>query len=157
MKKKVILAYSGGLDTSCAIQWIKDTYNADVICFSAFIGEVPDKEKLRKKALRQGAVKAYVEDLKDLFAKEYVLPALQANARYEGKYLMATTLGRPMIARRMVEIAEKEKAQYVAHGCTGKGNDQVRLEVGIRALNPKLKIIAPLKEWEFKSREDEMK
>jgi argininosuccinate synthase len=157
MKKKVILAYSGGLDTSCAIQWIKDTYDAEVICFSAFIGEVPDKEKLRKKALRQGAAKAYVEDLKDLFAKEYILPSLQANARYEGKYLLATTLGRPLIARRLVEIAEKEKAQYVAHGCTGKGNDQVRLEVGVRALNPKLKIIAPLKEWEFKSREDEIK
>ncbi len=156
MKKKVILAYSGGLDTSCAIRWIKDTYDADVVCFSAFIGEVPNAAKLRKKALASGAAKVYIEDLKEIFAKEYILPSLHAHARYEGKYLMATTLGRPLIAKRLVEIAEKEKAQYVAHGCTGKGNDQVRLEVGVSSLNPKLKIIAPLKEWEFRSREEEV-
>jgi argininosuccinate synthase len=156
MKKKVVLAYSGGLDTSCAVRWIKDKYNADVICFSAFIGEVPNAAKLKKKALAAGASKVYIEDLKGVFAKDYILPALWAHARYEGKYLMATTLGRPLIAKRLVEIAEKEKAEYVAHGCSGKGNDQVRLEVGIRSLNPKLKIIAPLKEWEFRSREEEV-
>ena len=156
MKKKVVLAYSGGLDTSCAVRWIKDHYHADVVCFSAFIGEVPNAEKLKKRALAAGASKVYVENLKETFAKEYIVPALWAHARYEGKYLMATTLGRPLIAKRLVEIAEKEQAQYVAHGCTGKGNDQVRLEVGIKSLNPKLQIVAPLKEWEFRSREEEV-
>lgn len=154
--KKVVLAYSGGLDTSCAVRWIKDTYNAEVICFCAFIGEVPDPAPIRKRALAAGASKIYIEDMKEVFAKEYILPALWAHAKYEGKYLMATTLGRPMIAKRLVEIAEREKAEYVAHGCTGKGNDQVRIEVGVSSLNPKLKMIAPLKEWEFRTREEEI-
>jgi len=156
MKKKVILAYSGGLDTSCCIRWIKEKYNCDVICFSAFIGEVPDAKKLKQKALKSGAKKCYVYDLKKEFAQDYILPSLYAHARYEGKYLLATAIGRPLIAQKLVEIAHKEGAQYVAHGCTGKGNDQVRIEVGVRTLDPKLKIIAPLKEWEFKSREDEI-
>lgn len=154
--KKIVLAYSGGLDTSCAVKWLKDKYGAEVICFSAFLGEVPDKEKLKKKALAAGAKKAYIEDLKPEFSNQYILPSLWAHARYEGKYPLATAIGRPLIAKRLVEIAEKEKADAVAHGCTGKGNDQVRIEVGVRTLNPKLKILAPLREWEFKSREEEI-
>ncbi len=154
--KKVVLAYSGGLDTSCAVKWLQDQYGFDVVCFSAFIGEVSDKNKLRKKAEAAGAVKTYIEDLKEEFAKDFILPALWAHARYEGKYPLATALGRPLIAKHLVKIAEKEKAEYIAHGCTGKGNDQVRIEVGVRTLNPKLKIIAPLREWEFKTREEEI-
>jgi len=156
MKKKVILAYSGGLDTSCAVKWIKDKYDADIICFSAFIGEVPDRKKLEKKALASGAKKAYIEDMKEEFAKNFITPALWAHARYEGKYPLATAIGRPLIAKRLAEIAIKENAEYVAHGCTGKGNDQVRIEVGVRSIAPHLKIIAPLREWEFKSREEEI-
>lgn len=153
---KVILAYSGGLDTSVAIHWLQEKYNLDVICFSAFIGEVPDAEKLRKKAIATGASKAYIHDLKNEFAKDFILPALWAHARYEGKYPLATSLGRPLIAKHLVRIARQEKAKYVAHGCTGKGNDQVRLELGIRGLAPDLKIIAPLREWDMGSREEEI-
>lgn len=153
---KVVLAYSGGLDTSCAIKWIQDNYGLEVICFSAFIGEVSDKKLLRRRAHLSGASKVYVEDLKDEFAKDFILPALLAEAKYEGKYPMATSLGRPLIAKHLVKIAHKEGARYIAHGCSGKGNDQVRIEVGVRTLDPKLKIIAPLKEWEFKSREEEI-
>ncbi|MCB9799574.1 MAG: argininosuccinate synthase [Candidatus Omnitrophica bacterium] len=156
MKKKVVLAYSGGLDTSCAVKWLKDKYDVDVVCFSAFIGEVPDKEKLKKKALASGAIKTYIQDLKAEFAQDFLLPGLWAHARYEGGYPLATAFGRPLIAKHLVEIAHKEKAQYVAHGCTGKGNDQVRIEVGVRTLDPRLKIIAPLREWEFKTREEEI-
>lgn len=154
--KKVVLAYSGGLDTSCAVKWLQEKYGFQVICFSAFIGEVSDKAKLEKKAKAAGAVKIYIEDLKKEFAQDFILPALRAHARYEGRYPLATALGRPLIAKHLVRIAEKEEAQYVAHGCTGKGNDQVRIEVGVRTLNPKLKIVAPLREWEFKTREEEM-
>lgn len=153
---KVILAYSGGLDTSCCVRWIQDKYGLDVVCFSAFIGEVSDKAALRKRALATGASRIYIEDLKEEFAGEYILPALWAHARYEGKYPLATSLGRPLIAKHLVKIAQKEKAKYVAHGCTGKGNDQVRIEVGVNTLDPSLKIIAPLKEWDFKSREEEI-
>ncbi len=154
--KKVVLAYSGGLDTSCAVRWIKDTYGAEVICFSAFIGEVSDRKLLAKKARSGGASKIYIEDLKEEFVQDFVRPALWAHARYEGKYYLATSLGRPLIAKHLVRIAEKEKAEFVAHGCTGKGNDQVRLELGVKALNPKLKVIAPLREWAFNSREEEI-
>ncbi len=153
---KVVLAYSGGLDTSCAIQWIKENYGLDVICFSAFIGEVKDAKQLRKRALATGASKAYIVDLKAEFARDFILPALHAHAKYEDGYLLATSLGRPLIAKHLVEVAHREKAEYVAHGCTGKGNDQVRIEVGVRTLDSKLKIIAPLKEWSFKSREEEI-
>ena len=153
---KVVLAYSGGLDTSCCVKWIQDKYGLDVVCFSAFIGEVSDKAALRKRALATGASRIYIEDLKEEFANEYILPALWAHARYEGKYPLATSLGRPLIAKHLVKIAQKEKARYVAHGCTGKGNDQVRIEVGVNTLDPSLKIIAPLKEWDFKSREEEI-
>lgn len=153
---KVVLAFSGGLDTSCCVKWIRDHYGLEVVCFSAFIGEVSDKGILRKRARAAGSEKIYIEDLKEEFARDFVLPALWAHARYEGKYPMATSLGRPLIAKHLVKIAQKEKAAYVAHGCTGKGNDQVRLEVGVTTLDPSLKIIAPLKEWEFKSREEEI-
>ncbi|MDP3920916.1 MAG: argininosuccinate synthase [Candidatus Omnitrophota bacterium] len=154
--KKVVLAYSGGLDTSCAVKWLKEKYRLEVICFSAFIGEVKDPEKLRRRARQAGASKTYVENLKTEFARDFILPSLWAHARYEGKYPLATAIGRPLIAKHLARIAEKEKADYVAHGCTGKGNDQVRIEVGIRTLNPKLKIIAPLRVWEFSSREEEI-
>jgi len=154
--EKVVLAYSGGLDTSCCVRWIQDKYGLDVVCFSAFIGEVSDKEALRKRARAAGASRIYIEDLKEEFAKDFILPALWAHARYEGKYTLATSLGRPLIAKHLVKIAQKEKARYVAHGCSGKGNDQVRIEVGVNTLDPSLKIIAPLKEWDFKSREEEI-
>ncbi|MBI3999762.1 MAG: argininosuccinate synthase [Candidatus Omnitrophica bacterium] len=154
--KKVVLAYSGGLDTSCAVKWIHDTYGAEVICFSAFIGEVSDRKLLAKKARSAGASKIYIEDLKDEFVQDFVTPALWAHARYEGKYFLATALGRPLIAKHLARIASKEKADCVAHGCTGKGNGQIRIELGVRAFNPKLKIIAPLREWAFTSREEEI-
>lgn len=156
MKKKVVLAYSGGLDTSCAVKWLQDKYDFEVICFSAFIGEVSDIGKLQRKAKASGAKKIFIKDLKAEFAKDFILPALWAHARYEGRYPLATALGRPLIAKHLVAIAEQEGAQYVAHGCTGKGNDQVRIEVGVRTLNPKIKIVAPLREWEFKTREEEI-
>lgn len=151
-----MLAFSGGLDTSCAVKWIRDRYGLEVICFSAFIGEVKDKRKLELRARAGGAKKVIIRDLKAEFAKDFILPALWAHARYEGKYPLATALGRPLIAKHLAETARLEKADYVAHGCTGKGNDQVRIEVGVRTINPKLKIIAPLREWEFKSREEEI-
>src|SRR3989338_6370762 len=154
--KKVVLAYWGGLETWWAVRWIGDTYGAKVICFSAFIGEVSDRKLLAKKARSAGASKIYIEDLKTEFVRDFVTPALWAHAKYEGKYLLATALGRPLIAKHLVQIAAKEKADYVAHGCTGKGNDQVRIELGVRSLNPKLKIIAPLREWGFGSREEEI-
>jgi argininosuccinate synthase len=154
--KKVVLAYSGGLDTSCAVKWLGENHGLDVICFSAFIGEVKEKAPLIKRAQAAGAIKTFIVDLKEEFAKDYIMPALWAHARYEGKYPLATALGRPLIAKHLVAVAQKEGAEFVAHGCTGKGNDQVRLEVGVRTLDPNLKIIAPLRDWEFKTREEEI-
>ena len=153
---KIVLAYSGGLDTSCAVKWLIDKYGAEVICFSAFIGETGDKNLLTRRAKAAGASKVYFEDLKEEFAKDFIMPALWAHAKYEGKYPLATALGRPLIAKHLVQVAQKEKAGFVAHGCTGKGNDQVRIEVGVRTLDPSIKIIAPLREWEFNSREEEI-
>jgi len=153
--KKIVLAYSGGLDTSCAVKWLKDK-GFDVICFIADLGQGEDFQKIEERGLAAGASKVYIKDLKEEFAKDFIVPALQANAVYEGKYLLATALGRPLIAKYLVEVAHKEKAEYVGHGCTGKGNDQVRLEVTTAILDPKLKIIAPLREWEFASREEEI-
>lgn len=153
--KKVILAYSGGLDTSCAIRWLKKR-DFQVICFIADLGQGEDFHKIEERGLAAGASLVYVKDLQDEFIQDFILPSLKANAIYEGKYLLATALGRPLIAKYLVEVAHKEKAEYVAHGCTGKGNDQVRLEVTTGILDPKLKIIAPLREWEFKSREEEI-
>jgi argininosuccinate synthase len=154
--KKVVLAYSGGLDTSCAVKWLGENHGLDVICFCAFIGEVKDKAPLIRRAQAAGAIKTVMVDLKEEFARDYIMPALWAHARYEGKYPLATALGRPLIAKHLVAVARKEGAEFVSHGCTGKGNDQVRLEVGVRTLDPDLKIIAPLRDWEFKTREEEI-
>jgi len=153
--KKLILAYSGGLDTSCCIPWLKEK-GFEVICFSANLGSEFSPEDLKKRALKTGAAKIYVKDLCKEFAQEYILPALQANAVYENKYVLSTALGRPLIAKYLVDIAHQEKAAYVAHGCTGKGNDQVRMEATIKMLDPKLRIIAPLRDWELTSRESEI-
>ncbi|HNQ51267.1 MAG TPA: argininosuccinate synthase [Candidatus Omnitrophota bacterium] len=153
--KKIVLAYSGGLDTSCAIKWLNDK-GFEVVCFIADLGQGEDFDAIEKRALAGGATKVYCKDLTDEFVKDFIVPALKANAVYEGKYMLATALGRPLIAKYLVEVAHKEKAEYVGHGCTGKGNDQVRLEVTTAILDPKLKIIAPVREWEFKSREEEI-
>ena len=153
---KVILAYSGGLDTSVAVKWIKDKYQAEVITYTADLGQGEDLQEIKDKALQTGAVRAYVEDAKEEFLKDYVFPSLKAGALYQGKYPLATALGRPLIAKKMVEVAKKEKAEAVAHGCTGKGNDQVRFELTFMALAPELEVIAPAREWEFRSREEEI-
>jgi len=155
MKKKLVLAYSGGLDTSCCLEWLKDK-GFEVVCFSANLGSEFSPAQLKAKIAKSKGVKLYIKDLKKEFAEEYILPSLKASALYQGKYLLNTALGRPLIAKHLVEVAKKEKASFVAHGCTAKGNDQVRIEVGVKALNPKLKIIAPLREWELTSRESEI-
>lgn len=147
MKDKVILAYSGGLDTSAAIKWIAEKYDMDVIALSIDLGMERDYESIRQKALKVGAIKATVVDAKDVFINEYVFPALQADAIYEGQYTLATALARPLIAKLMVKTALQEGATAVAHGCTGKGNDQVRFDVSTAALAPQLKVIAPAREW----------
>lgn len=154
-KKKVVLAYSGGLDTSCCVRWFQDK-GFEVVCFSANLGSEFSPEQLQKKAKQANVKKLYVEDLQKEFANDYILPALKANAVYESKYVLSTALGRPLIAKYLVDIAHKEKAQYVAHGCTGKGNDQVRIDTTVKMLDPKLNIIAPLREWELTSRESEI-
>ncbi|MFC1658106.1 argininosuccinate synthase [Candidatus Omnitrophota bacterium] len=153
--KKVILAYSGGLDTSCAVHWLKQN-GFTVICFVADLGQDEDMSLIKQRALACGALKVQVKDLREEFIQDFILPALKANAVYEGRYLLATALGRPLIAKHLVELAEREKAQSVAHGCTGKGNDQVRFEVSVKILNPDLEIIAPARVWAFKSREEEI-
>ncbi|MEW6075213.1 MAG: argininosuccinate synthase [Candidatus Omnitrophota bacterium] len=157
--KKIVLAYSGGLDTSCAVRWLKER-GYEVICFVADLGQGlgqgEDFGLIRERALAAGACKVYIKDLQEEFIEEFIMPSLKANALYEGKYLLATALGRPLIAKHLVDIAHKEKAHAVAHGCTGKGNDQVRFEVTVGILDPKLEIVAPVREWEFKSREEEI-
>ena len=147
MADKVILAYSGGLDTSVAIKWLRENYDLDVIALTVDVGNEKDFTTIRNKALKMGAVKAVVKDVRETFIKDFVLPSLQADALYEGQYPLATALSRPLIARLLVELAQEEGASVIAHGCTGKGNDQVRIEVGIAALAPQLKIIAPAREW----------
>jgi argininosuccinate synthase len=154
--KKVVLAYSGGLDTSIIIPWLKDNYGAEVIAFAADIGQGSELKGLEEKAIKTGAAKCIVEDLREEFVCEFAFPTLRAGAIYERKYLLGTSFARPLIARRQVEIAEQEGADAVSHGCTGKGNDQVRFELTYKALNPKLRIIAPWREWNIKSREDEI-
>ena len=149
---KIILAYSGGLDTSLALVWLQKNYDAEVITFCANLGQFEDLADAEKRALRNGAVKTYFEDLRHQFVDEYAFRALKADAVFEDKYYMAASLSRPLIARRLVEIAEAEGAEAVAHGATGKGNDQVRFYAGITALNPNLKVIAPLMEWDLKTR-----
>lgn len=152
-KEKVILAYSGGLDTSVAITWLMKDYDVVAVCMD--VGEGKDLDFIHDKALKVGAVESYVLDVKDEFAEEYVLPALQAHAYYEQKYPLVSALSRPVISKKLVEIAHKTGATTIAHGCTGKGNDQVRFEVAIAALDPELKVIAPVREWKL-SREEEI-
>ncbi|CDQ38131.1 MULTISPECIES: argininosuccinate synthase [Virgibacillus] len=154
-KDKIVLAYSGGLDTSVAVKWLQDKYNYDVIAVALDVGEGKDLEFVKNKALQVGAIKSYVVDAKALFAKEFVLPALQSNLLYEGKYPLISALSRPLIAKILVNIAKEEGAVAVAHGCTGKGNDQVRFDVAFTALSPELKIVAPVREWAM-SREEEI-
>ncbi|MFZ3121995.1 MAG: argininosuccinate synthase [Thermodesulfovibrionales bacterium] len=154
---KIVLAYSGGLDTSVAIKWLKETYNAEVIAFCADLGQGEDLNAVRKKALRTGASKVYIEDLKEEFVRDYVFPMLRANAVYEGTYLLGTSIARPLIAKKQIEIAKKEKADAVSHGATGKGNDQVRFELTYYALKPDIKVIAPWREWHFNSRQSLIK
>jgi len=151
--KKAVLAYSGGLDTSVIITWLKETYGCEVIAFCADLGQEEDLPSIKKKALKTGASRAYVMDLREEFVKDYVFPMLRANAVYEGMYLMGTSIARPLIARKQIEIAKKENADAVCHGATGKGNDQVRFELTYYALKPDIKVIAPWREWEFNSRE----
>lgn len=152
-KEKVILAYSGGLDTSVAITWLMKDYDVVAVCMD--VGEGKDLDFIHDKALKVGAVESYVLDVKDEFAEEYVLPALQAHAYYEQKYPLVSALSRPVISKKLVEIAHKTGATTIAHGCTGKGNDQVRFEVAIAALDPELKVVAPVREWKW-SREEEI-
>ncbi len=156
MSKKVVLAYSGGLDTSCAIKWLTNK-GYEVVAYMADVGQERDFALTKKRALKAGAKKVIVEDLKREFVTDFIFKSLKANAVYGGGYLLATALSRPLIAKGLVRIASKEKTGYVAHGCTGKGNDQVRFEVTIGALNPKLKIIAPVREWELKTRAQEIR
>ncbi|MEX2535463.1 MAG: argininosuccinate synthase [Trueperaceae bacterium] len=152
--KKVVLAYSGGLDTSVILHWIKEHYDAEVIAFTADIGQGEEVEEAREKAVRTGASQAYAVDLTDTFVSEFVFPVLRAGAIYESYYLLGTSFARPLIARKMIEIAREEGADAIAHGATGKGNDQVRFELSAYALNPDIRIIAPWREWDLRGRED---
>lgn len=155
--KKIVLAYSGGLDTSVIIPWLKEHYNnAEVVAVSADVGQGTELEGLEEKAIKTGASKLYIEDLKKEFIEDYIYPTLKAGAVYEGSYLLGTSFARPIIAKRIVEIAKAEGADAICHGCTGKGNDQVRFELAIKAFAPEMEIIAPWRTWEFKSREDEI-
>ncbi len=155
--KKVVLAYSGGLDTSIIIPWLKENYNnCEVIAVSGDVGQGTELDGLEEKALKTGASKLYIEDLKEDFVQDFVYPTIQAGAVYESKYLLGTSFARPIIAKRIVEIAKKEGADAICHGCTGKGNDQVRFELTIKAFAPKMVIIAPWREWDIKSREQEI-
>ena len=150
--KKVVLAYSGGLDTSVILKWLIETYDCEVITFSADIGQEEELDQVREKAFKTGASKVYIDDLKEIFVKDFVFPVFRANAIYEGKYLLGTSLARPLIAKRQMEIARLEGADAVAHGATGKGNDQVRFELSYFAIDPQIRIIAPWREWELTSR-----
>jgi argininosuccinate synthase len=152
--KKVVLAYSGGLDTSVILKWLRNEYGCEVVTFTADIGQAEELDHLEEKARNTGASKVYIEDLREEFVRDFVFTALKANAIYEGTYLLGTSIARPLIAKRQVEIAQIEGADAVAHGATGKGNDQVRFELTCYALNPYIRVIAPWREWHFKSRED---
>ncbi|WP_018590871.1 argininosuccinate synthase [Terrisporobacter glycolicus] len=154
MKEKVVLAYSGGLDTSIIIPWLKENYDIDVIAVCANVGQDDNMDKIHYKAIQSGAIKAYCEDLKEEFITTTIYSAIKAETKYEGRYLLGTALARPIIAKKLVEIAHKEGAKYICHGCTGKGNDQVRFEGTIAALDPSIKVIAPWRMWDIKSRED---
>jgi len=151
---KIVLAYSGGLDTSVMLRWLKEKYQCEVVCYCADVGQGAEMDGLEEKAKATGASKLYIEDLRDEFVRDYVWTAVKANAVYEGVYLMGTSLARPIIAKRQIEIARAEKADAVAHGATGKGNDQVRFELTYYALQPDIKVIAPWRDWEFGGRTD---
>lgn len=153
-KDKIVLAYSGGLDTSIIIPWLKQNYDAEIIAACIDVGQSDNMEAVKAKALSSGASKVYIEYATDEFVKDYVFSAIKANAHYEGKYLLGTSLARPLMAKKLVEIAHKEGAEYICHGCTGKGNDQVRFEVGIAAFDPDIKVIAPWRLWDISSREE---
>jgi argininosuccinate synthase len=152
--KKVVLAYSGGLDTSVIIRWLIETYGCEVIAFAADLGQGEELDPLKEKAIKTGASKIYIEDLKEEFVRDFVFPMLRANAIYEGSYLLGTSIARPLIAKKQIEIAKKEKADAVSHGATGKGNDQVRFELTYYALEPSIHVVAPWRDWSFKSRSD---
>lgn len=153
-KEKIVLAYSGGLDTSITIPWLKENYDSEIIAVCVDVGQVEDWEEVEKKALLSGASKFYCPHAADEFAKEYIFPAVSAHAKYQGTYLLGTALARPLIAKKLVEIAHLENAVAICHGCTGKGNDQVRFEMGIAAFDSEIKVIAPWRQWNIKSRED---
>lgn len=153
--KKTVLAYSGGLDTSVILKWLQDTYQCEVVTFTADLGQGEELEPARKKALQFGipAKNIFIEDLREEFVRDFVFPMFRANTVYEGEYLLGTSIARPLIAKRLIEIANETSAEAIAHGATGKGNDQVRFELGAYALNPNIKIIAPWREWDLLSRE----
>ncbi len=152
MKNKIVLAYSGGLDTSVILKWLQTEYNADVIAYAADLGQGAELSEAKAKAKKLGAKKIYIENLKEEFVRDYVFPMFRCNTIYEGEYLLGTSIARPLIAKRQIEIAKKEKANAVSHGATGKGNDQVRFEFSYYALEPKIKVIAPWREWDLSSR-----
>lgn len=154
MKEKVILAYSGGLDTSIIVPWLKENYDFEVIAVCLDVGQDDDMDEVKAKAIKTGASKVYIEDLKEEFITEYLYKGIKSGALYEGKYLLGTAFARPSMAKRLVEIAHLEDSKYICHGCTGKGNDQVRFEVGIASFDPTIKIIAPWRIWDIKSREE---
>ena len=151
--KKVVLAYSGGLDTSVIVRWLQETYQCEVVTFTADLGQGEEVEPARAKAEALGVKEIYIEDLREEFVAEYVFPMFRANTIYEGEYLLGTSIARPLIAKRLVEIAEETGADAISHGATGKGNDQVRFELGAYALNPAVQVIAPWREWDLTSRE----
>ncbi|MDA8158031.1 MAG: argininosuccinate synthase [Deltaproteobacteria bacterium] len=155
--KKIVLAYSGGLDTSVILKWLINTYKADVIAYCCDVGQKEDLAAVKKKALKTGASEAIVEDMRSEFAENYIFPMLRGNALYEGSYLLGTSIARPLIAKRQIEIAAEKGAKYVAHGATGKGNDQVRFELAYAAVNPGIKVIAPWREWDINSRAELIK
>lgn len=153
-KDKIVLAYSGGLDTSITIPWLKENYDADIIAVCVDVGQIEDWDAVEQKAIASGASKFFNPHVSDVFAEEYIYPAIQSNLKYQGTYLLGTALARPLIAKQLVEIAHQENAMAICHGCTGKGNDQVRFEMGIAAFDPEIKIIAPWRIWDIKSREE---
>ena len=155
-KNRIAVAYSGGLDTSVIVKWLQEHYDADIITVTGNLGQKKELKGVAEKAYKTGAKKVYIQDLTKEFVEEYIFPVLKAGALYEQSYLMATAIGRPLLAKALVEVARRERCTAVAHGCTGKGNDQVRFEVAVMALAPELKIIAPVRDWEFKSREEEI-
>ena len=156
-KKKIVLAYSGGLDTSIILKWLQENYNAEVIAYIADIGQEIDKKKILKNAKKLGVTKIIIENLKDIFVKEYVYPMIRGHAVYEGVYLLGTSIARPLIAKRQIHIAKKYKAYAVSHGSTGKGNDQVRFELAYYYFSSKIKVIAPWRIWQLSSRTDLIK